>query len=77
VESSTVRFELKTMSSFGAFAEPEAYELCSLEAVLKLYGGLEWPEPTTVDVLRSWRRIIIIQKEIPRTGLVCVMREMS
>lgn len=70
VESSTVLFELKTMSSFGAFAEPEVYELCSLEAVLKLYGGLELPDPTTV-VFRSWRRMVIIQKEIPRIGFVC------
>jgi len=77
VESSTVRFELKTMSSFGALTEPEAYELCSLEAVLKLYGGLELPDPTTVVVPRSWRRMIIMQKEIPRIGLVCVMRVMS
>ena len=77
VESSTVRFELKTMSSFGVLTEPEVYELCSLEAVLKLYGGLEFPDPTTVAVPRSWRRMIIMQKEIPRMGLVCVMRVMG
>jgi len=65
------------MSSCGAPAEPEVYELCSLEAVLKLYGGLELPDPTTVVVLRSWRRITIMQKEIPRMGFVCATRVMS
>ena len=77
VVSSTVRFELKTMSSFCTFVEPAVYELCSLEAVLKLNGGLEFPDATTVVWLRSWRRMIIMQKEIPRTGLVWVTRIMS
>ena len=79
VESSTVCFELKTMTSFGEFVEPRWDELCSLEAVLKLLtnDGLELPDPATVVLLRSWRRMIIMQKEIPRTGLVCVGRAMS
>jgi len=79
VESSTVRFELKTMSSFGEFVEPAVYELFSLEAALKLltYDGLVFPDPTTVVLLRSWRRMIIMQKEIPRTGLVYVVEVRS
>jgi len=74
VESSTVRFGLKTISSFGAFTEPEVYEFCSLEAVLKLLAydadGLVLPDPTTVVLFLSWRRMIIMQKAIPRMGLV-------
>jgi hypothetical protein len=76
VESSTVRLELKTISSFCVFVEPAVYELCSLdcpfEAVLKLlkYDGLALPDPTTVVLSRSCRRMVIMQKAIPRTGLV-------
>lgn len=73
VELSTVRFGLKTMGSCGMFEESDC-ELCSLEAVLKLptYDCLGVSDPITVFLSRSWRRMIIMQKEIPRTGLVCV-----
>jgi len=36
VESSTVHFEVKTISSFGVFMEPAVYELRSLEVAMKL-----------------------------------------
>jgi hypothetical protein len=62
-----VRFELDAVSSFGEFSEPAVYKLCSLAAASKLprYDGFLFS--------RSWRRIIITQKEIPRIGLACVV----
>jgi len=79
VGSLTVRFELKTISSFGAFGEPAVSGLCSLGATLKLltHGGLALPNPITAALFRSWRRMIIMQKEIPRTGLVCAVGMMN
>jgi len=70
-ESPAVRFELKTISSFGVFPEP----VRSLEVVTKvlMYDGLKLLDPTVVTLFLDWRRMIIMQKHIPRTGLVCAV----
>ena len=53
---------------------PES-EPCPLAVAFKSprYDGLGFPGPTRVVFFQGWRRIIIIQKEIPRMGSVCVV----
>ena len=76
---STVRFELDAVSSFGVFSEPAVCKPCSLVAVLKLprYDGFAFPDLIMAILSRSWRRIMIIQKEIPRIGLLCIVGALS
>ena len=75
---SMVCLELKTMGSFCVFVEPVQCEFslsCSPEPALKLlkYDGLELPDPIVVPLSRSCNRIVIMQKAIPRTALVCMV----
>ena len=58
------------------FMEPAAYAACPLEAALTLlkHGSSALSDPTTVVFPRSWRRMVIMQKEIPRIGLVYIVR---
>jgi len=74
-ESPAVPSELKTITSFDVFVEPAVYELRSLEAAMKVltYDGLMLPDSTTITLFPSWRRMIIVQKHIPRTGVVCTV----
>ena len=74
VESSTHWFELKTISSPGAFSEKGVYGPRSLVVALKLltHSGFACRGPARLVFFRSWRRMIIAQEEIPRMGLDCV-----
>ena len=75
MESSTVCFELKTMISFRTSMWPAVYDEGPPEGALMSlrYDDLALPDPTTVAFLR-WSRMVIMQKEIPRMGLVCIVR---
>jgi hypothetical protein len=76
VESPTVCFELKTMILFRMSMWPAVYDEGPPEGASTSlrYDDLALPDPTTVAFLRSWSRMVIMQKEIPRMGLVCIVR---